>query len=115
MPSRQSPPHRRDVNRQSVQPSREGRFATKRVNFAKQEQEGFLSQILCFSRISYHAQTYRIYTSAMRTIEVFKRRRIALARSLDRSCFAQLIAANSGDWRRILLQDAIRAGTRIPV
>src|SRR6266550_4797182 len=95
MPPRQSPPHQYDVNRQSVQPSREGRFATKRVNFAEQEQEGFLSQILCFRRIAYHAETYRIHASAMQSVEVFKHTTIAVAGSLDGFRFAQLIAGDS--------------------
>jgi hypothetical protein len=64
------------------------------VNFAEQEQEGFLSQILCFRRISYHAETYRINAPAMQPVEVFKHTPIAVAGSLDGFRFAQLIAGD---------------------
>jgi len=58
--------HQHEVNRQSVQPSREGRFAAEGVKFAEQKQKGLLSQIFRVGCVSYHAQAYRIHTPACR-------------------------------------------------
>src|SRR6267154_1193293 len=89
-----------DVDRQSLQPSREVRFAAKRVNFAEQQQESLLRQIFWFGRVCYHAQAYRVHASAMQAIEVFKRSSIAFARSLNDLHFAPPIASYRRDmWR----------------
>jgi hypothetical protein len=85
------------------------------MNFAQQEQKGFLSQIFCFGRVSYHAQAYRIHASAMQPVEVFEHRPITVLGSLNDLPFAQLIAGARKDWRRSLLRDAFLAGTRIPI
>jgi hypothetical protein len=85
------------------------------VNFAQQEQKNFLSQIFCLGRVPYHAQAYLIHTSAMQTIEVFKRYPIAVPGLLDGIRFRELIAGDGRDWRRSLLRDAFRAGTGIRI
>src|SRR4029077_10790517 len=104
-----------EVNCQPMQPGREGRFTPESVNFADQVQEDLLSKIFCFGRVSYHAQAYRIHTSAMRPVELLKHRQVAVAGSLDDFRFAELFSGDGRDWRRSLLRDAFRAGTRIRV
>src|SRR6202007_2419593 len=107
--------HQHEVNRQPVQPRREGRFASKSVNFSEQKQKCFLRQVFRFGRISYHAQAYRIHASAMQAIEAFKRGTIAVARLLDSLRFGQSTAGSREDWQRSLLGDGFHAGMRIPV
>jgi hypothetical protein len=85
------------------------------VNFAQQEQKGFLSQIFRFGGVSYHAQAYGIHAPAMQPVEAFKHGPIAIAGSPDGLRFTQLTAGERGDCRRSPLRDAFCAGMRIPV
>src|SRR5216684_6839783 len=78
--------HEYDVDRQTVQPCRECRVATKRLDPAEYPQERFLSQILGFGRVSYHAQAQRVNMAAVLTINAFERRGIAFLSFVDGSC-----------------------------
>jgi hypothetical protein len=53
------------------------------VDFAEQEQKGFLSEIFCLGHIPNHAQAYCIYAWAMQAVQIFKHRLVAMLGSLD--------------------------------
>jgi hypothetical protein len=57
--------HENDVESQTMQPGSKGRFAAKRLDLSKDQQEGFLRQILGFGWIPNHAQAQSIDAAAM--------------------------------------------------
>jgi len=108
--------HQHEVDRQPVQPGGEGRFAAKGVDFAEQEQKGFLSEVFCADHIPNHPQAYCIYAWAMQPVQIFKHRLVAILRSLDGLSFAWGFASNglptSRKTRRDILGDSLRVTSR---
>jgi len=82
-----------------MQPGGKSRLSAKAAYFAKELDEGFLSQVLCFGNILCHAKAQRINSTIMSLVQLFESSHIAAASG---DCERMI-----GKWRRVNPRDSI--------